>query len=661
MLKKIKKSHRYLKPAVIIAVLTVFVMSLLLFIYKPKARAQIFLTSGTTWTVPSDWSNSNNTIEVIGGGGGAGAGFSDSSGSGGEGGGGGGGGAYSKATNVTLSPGSTVSISIGVAGSGGASSGNSGSAGGDTYLCNSINNCGSIAGSAVVVGAKGGSGGVAGASAVPGAGGAGGVAASGIGSTKFGGGAGGTGAATGGGSGGGGGGGGGAAGPNTVGGGGSNGTVTPGGSGGQGDGTFGGGGGGSNGGSGGNGTEYDATHGSGGGGGGGNGISRGSGTAGGPGGQYGGAGGGGGGNGSKQGSGGAGADGKQGMIRIIYNFTVENDYRWRADDGSESAGSALAAQNTAATINYGSNVRLRLSITNLGDNTTFSYRLEYAPYVGSCGAWTAIPNTATTEHFNMYNSSNYTDQTSSTNVSTGPGVLTDPAGYSFASGKLVESPSNTATNQTLSANTFTELEFAIQPNSNATYGSYCFRLTTSAGTPLDSYQHYPILNINYPPSTPTIYSVTNSSTNVPRIPQFSLKSSDNNSDYLAYDVEVCPTNSWPCGAGGHVYDQTSASTCWYNQDANSGAAYVGSPQVVSSSLANCEPPETDQLLANTTYFIRARAIDPGGSNTWSAYSSVNSFTTASLQIRINGGTCIGGVGSSCSSGSGGPTDVKIGG
>jgi hypothetical protein len=30
----------------------------------------IFITSGTSWSVPSDWNNSNNTIEGIGGGGG---------------------------------------------------------------------------------------------------------------------------------------------------------------------------------------------------------------------------------------------------------------------------------------------------------------------------------------------------------------------------------------------------------------------------------------------------------------------------------------------------------------------------------------------------------------------------------------------------------------
>ena len=51
---------------------------------------QIFIVSGTSWTLPGDWSNSN-TIETIGGGGG---GTANSVGSGT-----GGGGGYSKITN----------------------------------------------------------------------------------------------------------------------------------------------------------------------------------------------------------------------------------------------------------------------------------------------------------------------------------------------------------------------------------------------------------------------------------------------------------------------------------------------------------------------------------------------------------------------------------
>jgi hypothetical protein len=46
------------------------------------------------------------------------------------------------------------------------------------------------------------------------------------------------------------------------------------------------------------------------------------------------------------------------------------------------------------------------------------------------------------------------------------------------------------------------------------------------------------------------------------------------------------------------------------------------------------------LTPNTTYYLRAKAIDPGGSNTYSSYSSTYSFTTASQDVRIQGGTTI---------------------
>ena len=66
----------------------------------------IFLTSGSTWTVPSDFNPSNNKIEAIGGGGGSGSAWP-------SGGSGGGGGAYTKLTNFFVSPGAVVNINIG--------------------------------------------------------------------------------------------------------------------------------------------------------------------------------------------------------------------------------------------------------------------------------------------------------------------------------------------------------------------------------------------------------------------------------------------------------------------------------------------------------------------------------------------------------------------
>lgn len=157
-----------------------FVFVAFLFFAPLLARAEvIFLTTtgANTWTVPSDWNSSNNTIEVIGGGGG---GVNNSASSNGN---GGGGGAYSAISNLSLSGGASVDYSVGTAGAA------DGGTGGDTWF-----NGTTLGGSSV--GAKGGSG------ATTGAAGAGGVAASGVGATKYSGGTGGSGLNGGGGGGG---------------------------------------------------------------------------------------------------------------------------------------------------------------------------------------------------------------------------------------------------------------------------------------------------------------------------------------------------------------------------------------------------------------------------------------------------------------------------
>lgn len=174
------------------------IMTATVFLFPKETEAvNVFLTSGTSYSVPSDWNNSDNSIEVIGGGGGGGGNTNGD--------GGGGGGAYSRSLNLALTPGSTVTYAVGAGGSAG-SVGNDGGAGGDTYFCNSTSNCSSISGSAVIIGAKGGGGGGS-----AGVGGSGGASGSGVGSTKYSGGNGGSGNTTdvfGGG-------GGGAAGPNS--------------------------------------------------------------------------------------------------------------------------------------------------------------------------------------------------------------------------------------------------------------------------------------------------------------------------------------------------------------------------------------------------------------------------------------------------------------
>ncbi|HYB91935.1 MAG TPA: NHL repeat-containing protein, partial [Candidatus Binataceae bacterium] len=67
-----------------------------------------FLTSGTQWTVPNNWNNANNTVEVMGSGGKSPAGHA----------GGSGGGSYSRISNLSLTSGNHITYQIGSSGGG---------------------------------------------------------------------------------------------------------------------------------------------------------------------------------------------------------------------------------------------------------------------------------------------------------------------------------------------------------------------------------------------------------------------------------------------------------------------------------------------------------------------------------------------------------------
>ena len=206
------------------------------------------LASGTSFTTPADWNNSNNTIHIFGaGGGGAGglatSGVSHTSGSGG------GGGGYTKLINQTIS--GAIAYAIGAAGTAGAAAGGVGGAGGTTTW-NTTNTA--LGGNGGIAGGGGGGAGGTGSTFNGGAGGSGtsngsaaalsGASGGGAGGPNGTGGAGSGGSGTGGG--GGGGNGGGTAGTANGGAGGNNSAGTGGGTAAGGTGTRGGGGGGGN-------------------------------------------------------------------------------------------------------------------------------------------------------------------------------------------------------------------------------------------------------------------------------------------------------------------------------------------------------------------------------------------------------------------------------
>jgi hypothetical protein len=88
------------------------------------------LTSGTSWTVPSDWNSSQNDIYLLGGGGGGSGSVVVSLAGNHVSGSGGGGGGFTSVSNVALTPSSSVAYAIGAAGTSGTGSTTASTAGG---------------------------------------------------------------------------------------------------------------------------------------------------------------------------------------------------------------------------------------------------------------------------------------------------------------------------------------------------------------------------------------------------------------------------------------------------------------------------------------------------------------------------------------------------
>jgi hypothetical protein len=75
---------------------------------------------------------------------------------------------------------------------------------------------------------------------------------------------------------------------------------------------------------------------------------------------------------------------------------VQSAYRWRADDGSETTATWLAAENTSITRAKATNTRLRVQVDATGDLATTQYQLEYklssdSAYAPMLTATAAIP------------------------------------------------------------------------------------------------------------------------------------------------------------------------------------------------------------------------------------------------------------------------------
>jgi len=157
------------------------------------------------------------------------------------------------------------------------------------------------------------------------------------------------------------------------------------------------------------------------------------------------------------------------MMAFGYSaIVVQEDYRWRNDDGSESAATWKADTNTTVSgVVRDQNIRLRFSVREtVGISGSIDSCLQYA--TSTNGLWTSLGLDDLTA-FKMTSTARYaTDDPTTAQLGSG----------TFVAGACVEGPETTNTTISIPGSQYSNFEYCFQPTVKA-QGSmtYYFRMS----------------------------------------------------------------------------------------------------------------------------------------------------------------------------------------
>lgn len=176
---------------------------------------------------------------------------------------------------------------------------------------------------------------------------------------------------------------------------------------------------------------------------------------------------------------------------------TETHYHWRSDDGNEAAASSKTGGVEDVPLSGaqpGVIERLRIGVSNEGSTTSdpTAFLLQYAEKVSTCaavGAWQTVGSSGS--HWSLSESDYLTDGNDTTNVDVSDGGISDENTTFLTPNGGVHENRALSDVLTFADDEFTELEYVIEPNTDATAGTtYCFRVSGEDG-PLSTYASYP--------------------------------------------------------------------------------------------------------------------------------------------------------------------------
>lgn len=221
----------------------------------------------------------------------------------------------------------------------------------------------------------------------------------------------------------------------------------------------------------------------------------------------------------------------EGVLAIGSATFVQDHFRWRNDDGTESSGTWKAAADSAISgVTRDSNIRLRFSVSN---TSTLSGGIAPAVQFAAStnGPWTDVSadlNGLTA--FEMAASPHFVANDPTTALLGGSG--------SFTPGKIMEYPANSAATTTVNSNQYSNFEYCFRPTAKAANGAtYCFRMTG-----MTTYTRYGTLTMatTNPNVAPQIVSALSAQASV--VTGFNYTILASGSEPITYSASGLPAN-----------------------------------------------------------------------------------------------------------------------
>lgn len=177
-------------------------------------------------------------------------------------------------------------------------------------------------------------------------------------------------------------------------------------------------------------------------------------------------------------------------------FANTGNWRWRADDGTLSTATWLAAENTTTSLSGKNNIRLRVEYYDNLPPGSGTASLSYSTEVS--GTYATITTDGSSNDFKLSLTDYYTDGDATTED-----LLTNYSGTTASNGLALES---TSPGFSINSGESKEFEICIQPTDNAISGqTYYFRFSSgSSPTPI-SLTYFGAPTITTTPNTTVAY------------------------------------------------------------------------------------------------------------------------------------------------------------